>query len=78
MRNEQILHNLTELERHTDKIITNLFASLGLVDNYSPNDEEVHKICKIEYELFKERILELKVEIKMDKENVGHTDEVND
>lgn len=51
-----------------EKIRTTIYAGLGLVDNYSPTDTEVREICNIEFELFKQRIHELKLELKIDQE----------
>ena len=67
MRNEYILHNLMELEKHMEKVEAYVYAGLGLVDNYSPTDKEVYRICKIEFELFKQRMQDLKLDIKIDQ-----------
>lgn len=69
MRNEYILHNLMELEKHMEKVEAYVYAGLGLVDNYSPTDKEVYRICKIEFELFKQRMQDLKLDIKIDQQN---------
>ena len=76
MRNEIILHNLAELEKHMEKIKANLYTGLGLVDNYSPTDTEIYEICKSEFELFKQRIQDLQLELKIDQKKTENKKEM--
>jgi|GEM_PF-3508821 len=71
MRNGIIIHNLAELEKHVEKIKVNLYARLGLVDNYQPTNKETYEICKIEFELFEQRIRGLKLDLKIEQEKIN-------
>ncbi|WP_303984680.1 hypothetical protein [Niallia circulans] len=76
MRNEIIIHNLAELEKHVEKIKVNLYARLGLVDNFQPTNKEIYEICKIEFELFKQRIQDLQLELKIDQKKTDNKKEM--
>lgn len=68
MRIESMIHDLTELERHMKTIQANIYAQLGKVDINAPTDEDCYKKCKIEFKLFEQRLKDLKVRLKIERD----------
>lgn len=68
MRIESMIHDLKELDSHIKTIQAYIYAKLGEVDNHTPSNEEVYNKCKVEFELFDQRMKDLKINLKIEQQ----------
>ncbi|WP_337019169.1 hypothetical protein [Oceanobacillus massiliensis] len=68
MRIERMIHELKELDSHVKTIQAYIYAKLGKFDNHTPADEEVYNRFKVEFELFDQRMSDLRIDLKIEQQ----------
>lgn len=64
MNGQYLLAELTGIESCLDNIVANTLANLGLVDDFTIDDENLHCLLIYEYEYAKARIADAKLELQ--------------
>lgn len=64
MNLEYIEHDLKELKVHINNLESYIYANIGLVDNYTLTNDQLHEKSKYEFEMLNSRLTDLRLAVQ--------------